>query len=114
MVSHYGHGLRRAQAFEPPGAGRKAYQGIRLRPASCAPARVERATRASAWARPEGRRSPADSVRQAVCPMPHIALHSFPTLLAGQRRADHDRGEKCGLGAWRDRPGPDRGSGRLL
>ena len=41
--SHQGHGLRRAgrarsarctQAFDPPGAGRKAYQGIRLRPAS--------------------------------------------------------------------------------
>jgi len=28
--------------------------------------------------------------------MPHIALHSFPALSAGQRRADHDRGEKCG------------------
>ena len=30
--------------------------------------------------------------------MPHIALRASPTLSAGQRRADHDPGEKCGLG----------------
>ena len=30
--------------------------------------------------------------------MPHIALRAVPTLSAGQRRADHDLGEKCGLG----------------
>ena len=29
--------------------------------------------------------------------MPHIALRPVPTLSAGQRRADHDLGEKCGL-----------------
>ena len=88
IVSHQGHGLRRAQAFDPPGAGRKAYQGIRLRPAT---------PRAGAWARPEGRRCPADSVRHVACPMHHIALRAVPTLSAGQRRADHDPGEKCGL-----------------
>ena len=27
----------------------------------------------------------------------HDALRAFPALSAGQRRADHDRGEKCGL-----------------
>ena len=30
--------------------------------------------------------------------MPHIALRASPTLSAGQRRAGHDHGEKCGLG----------------
>ena len=29
--------------------------------------------------------------------MPHIALRSFPALWAGERRADHDHGENCGL-----------------
>ena len=28
--------------------------------------------------------------------MPHIALRAVPTLSPGQRRADHDPGEKCG------------------
>ena len=57
--------------------------------------------RAGAWARPEGRRFPADSVRQAACPMPRIALRAFPTLSAGKRRADHDHGEKAGLAVCR-------------
>ena len=87
-ISHQGHGLRRVQAFDPQGAGRKAYRGIRSRPAT---------PRADAWARPEGRRCPADSVRHAACPMHRIALRAVPALSAGQRRADHDRGEKCGL-----------------
>ena len=93
-ISHHGHGLRRPQAFDPQGAGRKAYRGIRLRPAT---------PQAGAWGRPEGRRSPADSVRRSACPMHHIALRASPTLSAGERRADHDHGEKCGLGgepAW--------------
>ena len=96
-ISHQGHGLRRFQAFDPPGADRKAYRGIRLRSASCAPARVERATRAGAWARPEGRRPQADSVRHGASPMHHIAVRAVPTLSAGRRRADHDHGEQCGL-----------------
>ena len=63
-TSHHGHSLRRAQAFDPLGAGRKAYRGLRLRPATSRGTRAERTTRAGAWARPEGRRSPADSVRR--------------------------------------------------
>ena len=62
--------------------------GIRLRPAT---------PRAGAWARPEGRRSPADMLRRCACPMSHIALRASPCLSAGQRRADHDLGENCGL-----------------
>ena len=67
-ISHHGHGLRRAQAFDPLGAGRKAYRGIRLRPAT---------PRAGAWARPKGRRSPADMVRRSTCPM---SLHRAARL----------------------------------
>ena len=90
MVYHQSHGLHRTQAFDPPGAGRKAYRGIRLRPAT---------PRAGAWARPEGRRSPADMLRRCACPMPHIALRASPCLSAGQHRADHDLGENCGPGS---------------
>ena len=87
-ISHQCHGLRRTQTFDPPGAGRKAYRGIRLRPAT---------PRAGVWARPGGRRCPADIVRHAACPMPRIALRAVPALSAGQRRADHDIGENSGL-----------------
>ena len=69
-------------------SGRKAYRGIRLRPAT---------PRAGVWARPGGRRCPADIVRHAACPMPRIALRAVPALSAGQRRADHDIGENSGL-----------------
>ena len=78
-ISHQSHGLRRFQAFDPPGAGRKAYRGIRLRPAT---------PRAGAWARPGGRRSPARSVRQGAYPMsPHRAARlSCPAGRRAPRR----------------------------
>ena len=78
-TSHQGHGLRRIQAFDPLRAGRKAYRGIRLRSAT---------TRAGAWARPEGRRSPADSVRRGAYPMsPHrVARRSCSVGRTAPRR----------------------------
>ena len=96
-ICHQGHGLRHVQALEPLGAGRKAYQGIRLRPVT---------TRAGAWTRPEGRRPPADSGRHGASPMHHIAVRAVPTLSAGECRADHDHGEKCGLEWGRDADDP--------
>ena len=86
-ISHHGHGLRRGVRGVAR-SGRKAYRGIRLRPAT---------PRAGAWARPEGRRSPPDSVRHGASPMHHIAVRAVPTLSAGERRADLDPGENCGL-----------------
>lgn len=71
----------------PGGAGRKAHQGIRLRPVT---PRVDSRTR------PEGRCSPAQGMRQAACPMPHFAVRSFPALWTGECRSDLDHGENCG------------------
>ena len=44
--------------------------------------------RAGAWVRPEGRRSPTDSVRHAACPMPRIAAarRSYPFGWTAPRR----------------------------
>ena len=80
-------------------ASRPGVRSARSGPKSVAGTTVEARDAAgrAAWARPEGRRFPADSGRQGACPMPHIALRAFPTLSARKRRADHDHGEKAGL-----------------
>ena len=78
-ISRPCHGLRRARAFVPPGAGRRAYRAIRSRPAT---------PRAGARARPFGRRCPADRVRRRACPMsPHRATRlSCPVGRTAPRR----------------------------
>jgi len=79
-TSHHGHGPRRAQAFDPPGAGRKAYQGIRLRPASCAP-RAWNARRGRAPGRdPKGGALRPTECVKPLARCPRIALRGFPAL----------------------------------
>ena len=96
------HFSPRSRPASRPGV-RSARSGSKSVSGNTVEARIVRSARVDArHGRAPGRDPKGGALRPTACVTafarcPRIALHAVPTLSGGQRRADHEPGEKCGL-----------------